>query len=679
MTGKPTADGETLMQEMLAAHPLKLRWDLTADQISALAAALVAQRKAKCDAVAAAHAAAKAGGPQLTWESIVQPLDEADVECGILGQVAAFPREVSADKAIRDASTEAETQLKAHEVEADARQDVFEAVSAYAETAEGQGLTGERRRYLEHKLRDFRRAGLQLDDASAAEVTEINTRIGELEINFGKNLAEENTSFIFQAAELDGMSAEYLAERRQEDGTFKVSLKSPCFTPLMEQCEVAETRQKMEKAYSSRCIHENTLILEELIELRHRKAKLLGFDSHAEFSIAIRMAGSAGKVKEFLSELSERLQPLLQADLAKLRQLKEADGNPLGGGIHAWDRFFYHKKLEATEYQVDHRALKEYFPLEAVTEGLLSIYQELLGLTFERDMEMEKSTWHEEVQVFKVSDSTSKELVGYFYMDIHPREGKYSHAADFPLQAGCEYRGQWIYPLAAMVCNFPKPTAEKPALLSHNDVRCFFHEFGHVMHELCSTAKMHVFSGSRVEDDFAEAPSQMLENWVWQPAALQRLSRHHKTGEPIPDVLLHALAQSRTALISIKKMKNVILAIFDQTIHTKASADTAAILVPLLADLPLASPGTNLAASFGHLAGGYDSQYYGYLWSEVYAADMFSRFEAEGIFSPDVGKSYREEILSWGASRDATDSLRAFLGRDPIQEPFLKSLGMSSA
>lgn len=171
----------------------------------------------------------------------------------------------------------------------------------------------------------------------------------------------------------------------------------------------------------------------------------------------------------------------------------------------------------------------------------------------------------------------------------------------------------------------------------------------------------------------------MLENWVWQPTALQRMSRHHKTGEPIPEVLLQALAQSRTALISIKKMKNLILAEFDQTIHTKASADTAAILVPLLADLPLASPGTNLAASFGHLAGGYDSQYYGYLWSEVYAADMFSRFQTEGIFSPAVGKSYREEILSWGASRDATDSLRAFLGRDPIQEPFLKSLGMSSA
>lgn len=313
---------------------------------------------------------------------------------------------------------------------------------------------------------------------------------------------------------------------------------------------------------------------------------------------------------------------------------------------------------------------------------MLDIYQELLGLKFEPALELEKAAWHEDVKAFKVTDAGSKEMVGYFYMDSHPREGKYGHAACFGLQSACEYRGKWQVPVAAAVCNFPKPTPEQPALLSHGDVETFFHEFGHVMHQLCSKAKIVNFAGTRVERDFVEAPSQMLENWVWKPEALHRMSRHHTSGEPIPEALLAALIRSRNANAGLLNMRQVLLATFDQTIHTASSADTASELARLTLELMTvpATPGTNMAASFGHLAGGYDAQYYGYLWSEVYSADMFaSRFEAEGILNPSTGLSYRNEILAPGGSRDAMDSLRAFLGRDPIQEPFLKSKGLDSA
>ena len=235
-------------------------------------------------------------------------------------------------------------------------------------------------------------------------------------------------------------------------------------------------------------------------------------------------------------------------------------------------------------------------------------------------------------------------------------------------------------PVAAAVCNFPRPTASQPALLSHRDVETFFHEFGHVMHQLCSKAELEMFAGTRVERDFVEAPSQMLENWCWQPAALARMSAHHQTGEPIPDALMAALLASRNANSGILNMRQIVLASFDQAIHTAASADTAAVLDRISAELLQipSSPGTNMAASFGHLAGGYDAQYYGYMWSEVFSADMFaSRFEAEGIFNGDLcGASYRKEILAAGGSRDAMDSLIAFLGREPIQEPFLKSKGL---
>lgn len=672
----PTVDGDTLLGGILAASPVRLRWGLSVPEIEALTEALMDSSKAKCDAVVAAHAAGR-----LTWESIMAPLVAEDAEFATAESVATFPGQVAADKALRDACTDADTKLSAYAIESGSRKDLFSALSAYAETAEAKALDGEQRRCLERKLRDFRRVGLHLDEATSKQVKDINTRCSELGIAFSKALGEENASFNFSLEELDGCPDSYIAERKQEDGSYKLTLKYPCYIPVMERCKVAETRRKMEAAFNSRCKEGNTKILEELVQLRHRKAKLMGFDTHADFITTVRMSGGGEKVKNFLSELGAKLKPLLESDLTVLRQMKEADGYPAAEcDIHAWDRSFYCKRLEETKHQVDHEELKKYFPLETVTEGLLQIYQELLGLKFERDAELEKVAWHEEVRAFKVTDVASGGDVGFFYMDMHPREGKYGHAACFGLQPGCQSAGAWQQPVAAMVCNFPKATAGRPALLEHGDVETFFHEFGHVMHQLCTRAQLAMFAGTSVERDFVEAPSQMLENWVWQPEALARMSKHHETGEPIPAALLQALIDSRNANAGILNMRQIMLASFDQAIHTAESADTAAVLAQFCQDLMTvpATPGTNMAASFGHLAGGYDAQYYGYMWSEVYSADMFkSRFEAEGIFSPTTGGSYRNEILAPGGSRDAADSLRAFLGRDPIPEPFLASKGLS--
>lgn len=605
---------------------------------------------------------------------------EEDTEFSVLESVCTFPGQVSANKMLRDTCTDADTRLSAYAVESSSRKDLYEAVLKFSETDAGKALEGEQKRAVVRKLRDFRRKGLHLDDSTASAVKDINTKESELGIQFSKNLGEEDTSFLFAAEELAGVPESYLKERKQEEGgLYKVTLKYPCYIPLMERCTVSATRQKMEAGFNSRCKEKNTAILEELVQLRDKRAKLMGFDTHAEFITSIRMSGGAAKVKDFLGELGVKLKALLETDLGALRKLKEADGFPADAPINAWDRSFYCKKIEETTFNVDHEELKKYFPIEVVTKGLLDIYQELLGLRFEPEVDMEKAAWHPDVKAFKVTDAADKELVGYFYMDMHPREGKYGHAACFGLQAGCEVSGSRQVPVAAAVCNFPKPTPEQPALLSHGDVETFFHEFGHVMHQLCSKAKLAMFAGTSVERDFVEAPSQMLENWVWKPEALVRMSRHHETGAPIPDDLLQALIKSRNANSGILNMRQVVLASFDQAIHRAASADTAAELARLTQELMMvpATPGTNMAASFGHLAGGYDSQYYGYLWSDVYSADMFeSRFEVEGIFAPSAGLSYRKEILAPGGSRDAIESLRAFLGRDPIQEPFLRSKGL---
>ena len=669
------ATADAILASILSTAPVKLRWNLSVAEIAGASAAIERRCKAHCDSVVSAHTS----GAQLTWANTCGVLDQEDGEFSVLESIVTFPGHVSPDKSLRDACTQADTQLSTYSVESNARPDVYRAVLAYAETEEATSLTGERRRYLDRRLRDFRRVGLHLDEATSEKVKQINTQISTLGIQFSKNLGEEDSSFLLTAAELEGLPNDWLEERKQVDGTHKVTLKYPCYVPLQERCAVEATRCKMETAYNSRCLAQNSAILEELVELRHTKAQLMGYATHAEFVTEVRMSGGAEKVKTFLAELAARLTPLLDSDLEALRALKAADG-AADPTIHAWDRSFYCKKLEETKYLVDHEELKKYFPLHAVTEGLLGIYQELLSLTFTRDPTLEAGAWHADVKAFQVTDAESKALVGFFYTDLHPRDGKYGHAACFGLQPACELGGVWQPPVAACVCNFPKPTTEKPALLSHRDVETYFHEFGHVMHQLCSKAKLTMFSGTRVERDFVEAPSQMLENWCWQPEALSRMSRHHATGAPLPAALQSAMITARNANAGILNMRQIVLGSFDQAIHTAPKADTAAELARISAQLlkvPV-TPGTNMAANFGHLAGGYDAQYYGYMWSDVFSADMFeSRFLKEGILSPATGKSYRTEILEPGGSRDALDSLKAFLGREPIQQPFLRSKGLA--
>jgi thimet oligopeptidase len=381
-------------------------------------------------------------------------------------------------------------------------------------------------------------------------------------------------------------------------------------------------------------------------------------------------------VADFYATLRERIEPVRDAEIAVLTERMAADG--VEGPLTAWDWSYYDEQLRRDEYGVDVNLVAEYLPLDACVQGMFDLTGDVFGLAYRRVEDAK--VWHPSVETYEILDRASGEVIATFHADWFPREGKFGHAAAFPLVVGHRRAdGTYEKPVNAILANFTPPSGDRPSLIQHNELETLFHEFGHILHQSLTRAEHARVSGSETEVDFVEAPSQIMEHWTWTPEVLARFTRHFRTGEPMPEELIRQLNAARWVNVGLKAMIQVYYGQVDLAIHAgDPEPDLEAVMRRTFVATGLPYPeGTFFLTGLGHVLGGYDAGYYGYLWAEVIGDDLFGRFEREGVLSPEVGAAYRREILEPNGSRPAAELVRSFLGRDPTPDAFLRLRGMA--
>ncbi|KAI0771258.1 Metalloprotease [Trametes elegans] len=662
------------------------KWTHTPEEVLKLTKEAIDKQRALEDRVAALKP------EECNFESVFLTLAYAETEFDAAAEPLSFYQNVSTSKELRDASNEAEVLVRNFGVESSMRIDVFRAKQAAQKNIKDSGkkLSSEEERLVEKMILDGTRAGLALPDAEREKVTQLKKELSQTCLEFSKNYNEENGVVTFTLDELKGIPSDVISGyTKRKDGdkeVYDVPFKTTDIFPLFKFAENPQTRRTAYEKYENR-LAINAPLMAKFLDLRRQIAKILGYPTWADYVTEVKMVKNAKGVKDFLADLEQKLRPIGLKDRETLLALKKREsdekGLPFDGEFYLWDYRYYDRMFIEESLKLDAQVVKEYFPVSVVVPAILEIYQNLLGVKF---VETKGETWHPEVQQFAVWEKDAKDesgFVGYCYLDLFPREAKYPHAAVWPLLSGYEKKdGSRHYPIAAMVANLAKPTPQKPALMAHDDVVTFFHEMGHVFHGLLSRTKFARFHGTSVARDFVEAPSQMLENWCFEPRVLERMSSHHETKKPLDAELIEKIIKSRYVNVGLFYLRQIFFAQFDLKVHTDQEPTDYTKLWNELREKISLVKGHDLGAgqgSFNHIAGGYDAGYYGYTYSLVFASDMYATVFKADPLDPARGQRYREKILRPGGSRDELDSLKDFLGREPNSEAFIKELFGQSA
>jgi thimet oligopeptidase len=600
----------------------------------------------------------------LTWASTMGKLDWADHALRSGGDFSSLMAVAHPDDGVRNVAKQCEPKIEKLDTALWLDAKLAGVMKRYA--AKKEPLSPVRQRLVDRTLRDFRRNGLDLDVTGQARLRELNEQITKLGLDFDSNLAASHNFVEAAPSELQGLPKEWVdSHPPNKNGKVEITTDYPDYFPVLQYAKNRALALELYKQFENRAADKNVAVVEKLLALRAEKAKLLGYATWADYVLEPRMAKNPKTVSDFLESLRKHLAKKGEAELAEFKKVHVKLGGKATDAIPPSDRLYLEDQVRQAKYGLDSKEVSKYFEVRRVKDGLLAITSKLFDIKYRPAPDA--PTWHPDVEAMEVTDNAGK-VLGRFYFDLYPREGKYKHAAVFGIRDTVKMPdGSRLMPVAAIECNFPKPGGAAPALMSHADAVTFFHEFGHVIHHLLSESELSTFAGTSVAKDFVESPSQMLEEWAWRKETLAFFARHHNTNAPLPAELHAAMLRSRGFGRALATQRQLYLSALDQAYHTRPLPfDTTKVLAEVNdAYTPFKYvEGTHFQASFGHLIG-YDAGYYGYQWALSIAQDLFTRFKKEGLLNPKTAADYRAMILAPGDSEDAAKLVERFLGRAP--------------
>ncbi len=677
---------------LLESHELPPFADIRADHVVPAVDTLLDESREAIDRLAQQSATTPP-----TWENFAAPLEAVNDRLSQAWSPVSHLNGTMNTPELRDAYQACLEKLSAFGTWVGQHEGLFKGWQALKESESWPTLTAAQQRTVDNALRDFRLAGVDLPADKKARYGEIQSRLSTLSNQFSNNVLDATQAWHKDIQDREALAGvpesaletlKALADAKGVEG-YRITLDFPSFFPIVSYADSRELREKVYTAFVTRASDQgpnagkfdNAPILEEILTLRQELARLLGFDTYADYSLTTKMADSPAQVLDFLEDLARRAKPQAQEEFAELSAYARDE---LGiETLKPWDVAYASEKLREARYAISQEQLRPYFPAPRVVDGLFQVVERLYGVQVTEDSSA--PSYHDDVRFFRITEQGTP--IAGFYLDLYAREGKRGGAwmADCRVRRKTENGVQ--LPVAFLTCNFTAPVGGKPALLTHDEVTTLFHEFGHGLHHMLTKQEVADVSGiNGVAWDAVELPSQFMENYCWEREGLDLLAKHVDTGEPLPDVLFERLQAAKNFQSAMGMVRQIEFSLFDLRLHHELEAPSASDVQALLDDVRRQTSVVPVVDfnrfqnSFSHIfAGGYAAGYYSYKWAEVLSADAWSAFEEAGIFDPTTGQRFREEILEQGGARDAAELFRAFRGREPSVEPLLRHSGIRAA
>ncbi|MDQ5949733.1 MAG: thimet oligopeptidase [Patescibacteria group bacterium] len=604
------------------------------------------------------------------FESVILAIESIEAKYNDVIRPMDVLKNVSSDKKVREAAKKMIewTLKKSLQIVYDKK--IYSAIKYVFKHHQPKGDTD--KKILDEYYASYTRMGFDLPPKEFKRVKEIKNLISKNGSNFDKRLNDWDAHLWMTLEDLDGLSENYIDSLEKKNGKYKVTLQYPHLLPFMSQAKNAKKRKELGDLAAEKGGKENLILMEKTIALRKELASLLGYANFTDYQIERRMASDYKTVMNFEKDLLEKVSLRAESDLELLTKYKN-DRFKDNSSVKYFESAYLSEEYRKEHFALDSQMIREYFEMNHVVKTLFSIVKKVFGISL---TPVKMPVWDKDV--FVLEAKVDKNVIGYIAVDLFPREGKYGHAMVMEVRDSRKENGVRVLPIVSLICNFAKPTKDSPSIISHGDVKTLFHEFGHALHGISTRQPYASLGGFQVAWDFVEVPSQFFEQWVWDKQVLGLLGKHYKTGKKIPDELVEKMLSAKNFLSGMSVVAQIVFGLFDQDVHVKNIKDSSAHFSMLRKKYSGITPSSKslFPADFAHLIGGYESGFYSYLWSLVYAQDIFGEFKKKGIFNGQLGKEVRQKIFEQGALKKEMDLLRDFLGREPSNEAFLKELGI---